>query len=146
MSATNAVPKPRPAPDHLTTPFWDGCRANELRIQRCLDCGSVRFPPGPVCLQCRSSSHEWMRASGKGRVYSWIVVRHPIPAEIYAADVPYVVALIELEEGVRMPSNIVGCSPEEVTAGMAVEVVFESTPDNITLPRFRPAAGRGEVR
>jgi uncharacterized OB-fold protein len=78
-----------------------------------------------------------MPASGRGRVYSWIVVRHPIPADIYASEVPYVVALIELEEGVRMPSNIVECPPGEVTDGMAVHVCFRDV-DGVRLPQFRP--------
>lgn len=133
-----SIPKPVPVPDHLTSPFWAACKNRELRIQRCLKCASVRFPPGPVCLQCRSVEAEWLLSNGRGKVYSWIVVRHPIPAEIYAKDVPYVVALIELEEGVRMPSNIIGCDPESINPGMAVEVVFEDVSDAVTLPRFRP--------
>ena len=130
--------KPVPAPDHLTRPFWAACKNRELRIQRCLNCASVRFPPGPACLQCRSVEAEWLLSKGRGKVYSWIVVRHPIPAEIYAKDVPYVVALIDLDEGIRMPSNIIGCDPESVTAGMPVEVIFEDVSDTITLPHFRP--------
>lgn len=135
-----SVQKPLPVIDHLSAPFWEGCRAHELRLQRCRACGKLRFPPGPVCLDCRSSDTEWIVSKGRGRVYSWIVVRHPIPAEIYAEDVPYVVALVELDEGVRMPTNIVGCAPEAVTADMAVEVVFYDASGAITLPRVRPVA------
>jgi uncharacterized OB-fold protein len=80
-----------------------------------------------------------MESSGHGRVFSWIVVRHPVPREVYAADVPYVVALIELDEGVRIASNIVGIEPEKVTANMPVRVIFKPVTPEITLPIFEPA-------
>ena len=79
-----------------------------------------------------------MAASGRGTVFSWIVVVHPVPKEVYRDDVPYVVALVELEEGVRMPTNIIGCDPQAITADMAVEVVFDQVADDLVLPRFRP--------
>ena len=71
-------------------------------------------------------------------MFSWIVVRHPIPAEVYASEVPYVVALVDLEEGVRMVTNIIGCAPEAVTAGMRLEVVYKDVNETVTLPQFRP--------
>jgi uncharacterized OB-fold protein len=138
-----SYPKPLPVIDHLSAPFWEGCKAHELRLQRCRACGALRFPAGPVCLQCRSPKADWVPSKGRGRVYSWIVVRHPVPAEIYAQDVPYVVALVELDEGVRMPTNVVGCPPEEVTAGMPVEVVFRDVNAEVSLPQFKPSVGRG---
>jgi hypothetical protein len=88
-----------------------GCCCRPARSAR-----TPRFPPGPQCLQCGCESSTGSNASGRARVYSWIVVRHPVPAPIYAGDVPYVVALVELEEGVRMPTNIVDCAPEAVAA------------------------------
>lgn len=134
--------KPLPVLDHLSTPFWEGCRAHELRLQRCRACGSLRFPAGPVCLKCRSAQTDWVAASGRGNVYSWIVVRHPVPADIYAAEVPYIVALVDLEEGVRMPTNLVDCEPEQVSAGMPVAVTFRAVTAAVTLPLFAPRAGR----
>jgi uncharacterized protein len=131
--------RPLPVLDHLSTPFWEGCRAHQLRLQRCAQCSRTQFPPGPVCRHCRSSKLQWITGSGNATVYSWIVVRHPIPAEIYAPEVPYVVALVDLAEGVRMPTNIVGCAPEDVTAGMPVEVVFRDLTEQVSLPQFRPA-------
>lgn len=131
--------KPMPVIDHLSAPYWEGCRAHRLRLQRCVDCGKHRFPSGPVCPSCQSARAEWIEARGTGRVYSWIVVRHPIPAEIYAEEVPYVVALVELDEGPRMPTNIVGCDPDAVTAGMPVEVTFRDVDERISLPVFHPA-------
>jgi len=129
---------PLPVLDPLTTPFWEGCHRHELLIQHCLACGSRRFPPGPVCLECRSDQAEWRPARGLATVFSWIVVRHPIPAEVYASEVPYVVALVDLEEGVRMVTNIIGCAPEAVTAGMRLEVVYKDVNETVTLPQFRP--------
>ena len=80
---------------------------------------------------------KWVAASGRGRLYSWIVVRHPIPREIYAGEVPYVVALVDLEEGVRIATNMT-CAPEDLTGDMPVEVVFDDVTPELTLPRFRP--------
>lgn len=130
--------KPVPAPDVESARFWRGCRDGTLLIQRCGGCGRPRFPPSGMCPHCRSTAHDWMAASGRGTVFSWIVVVHPVPKEVYRDDVPYVVALVELEEGVRMPTNIIGCDPQAITADMAVEVVFDQVADDLVLPRFRP--------
>ncbi len=132
--------RPLPVLDHLTTPFWEGCREHVLRLQKCGACGKAQFPPGPICRSCRSADVTWITGSGRGTVYSWIVVRHPIPAEIYAPEVPYVVALVDLAEGTRMPTNIVGCAPEDVVAGMQVEIVFRDLTEQISIPQFRPIA------
>lgn len=134
-------PKPLPAPDPDSAHFWAGCRSHRLLIQRCRGCGTPRFPAGPVCPACRSRAADWIEASGRARVFSWIVVRHPVPREVYQDEVPYVVALVTLEEGVRMATNIVGCAPEAVAADMAVEVVFEDATAGISLPKFRPVPG-----
>jgi uncharacterized protein len=131
--------KPLPVLDPETRPFWEACQRGRLMLQRCSDCSHVRFPPTYFCARCRSEKCEWIESKGEGRVFSWIVVRHPVPRDMYALDVPYVVALIELAEGVRIPSNIVGCAPEEVTAGMPVSVVFRAVTPDITLPLFLPA-------
>lgn len=130
--------KPLPVPDPDSAHFWAGCRSHRLLIQRCRGCGAHRFPAGPLCPSCRSRDADWIEASGRATVFSWIVVRHPVPREVYAGDVPYVVALVTLDEGVRMATNIVGCAPEAVTAGMAVEVLFEHATADISLPKFKP--------
>lgn len=132
-------PKPMPAPDSDTAPFWEGCRAHRLLIQRCASCATFRFPPGPFCPKCRSKAVEWVQSSGRGTVFSWIVVEHPVPPDIYGAEVPYVVALIALEEGVRIASNIVGCDPYSIAADMPVRVRFDDVDERLTLPRFEPA-------
>jgi uncharacterized protein len=130
--------KPLPVVDVETQPFWEGCRQGKLLLQRCTQCGHVRFPPTYFCSKCHSAEHEWIHSAGRGRVFSWIVVRHPVPRDVYAADVPYVVALIALDEGVRIPSNIVGIAPERMTANMPVRVTFRQATAEITLPLFEP--------
>jgi uncharacterized OB-fold protein len=130
--------KPLPVVDVETRPFWDACREGKLKIQRCRNCGHHRFPPTFFCSKCNSPEHDWVESKGRGRVFSWIVVRHPVPREVYAADVPYVVAIIELDEGVRIASNIVGIEPDKVTADMPVRVLFKPVTPEITLPVFEP--------
>jgi uncharacterized protein len=133
--------KPLPVLDPESTPFWEATREHKLKIVRCVDCGQVRFPPTSFCPHCNSAAIEWIEASGRATVFSWIVVRHPVPKDVYAMDVPYVVALVTLEEGVRMPTNIVGCMPEEVTAYMPLKVQFRDVTPEITLPVFAPDRG-----
>lgn len=138
---SQSYPKPVPAPDPESAPFWEGCKSRRLLVQRCEDCSRTRFPPTTFCPHCQSGRSAWIDASGKGKVFSWIVVRHPVPGDIYAADVPYVVALIDLDEGVRIAANIVGCAPEQVVADMRVKVGFKDVTPDITLPFFTPVAG-----
>ena len=133
-----SYPKPLPVLDPETRPFWEGCRQGRLLLQRCAECGHPRFPPTRFCSRCRSAKCDWIESKGEGIVFSWIVVRHPVPRDIYAQDVPYVVALVELAEGVRIPSKIVECTPEDVSAGMPVKVVFRPVTADITLPLFKP--------
>lgn len=131
--------KPVPVPDPDTRPFWEGCLQGKLLLQRCDACSSFRFPPSESCPKCGSDRVSWVGSTGRGKVFSWIVVVHPVPREIYAGDVPYVVALVDLEEGVRVATNIVGCAPGSVAAAMPVEVVFDRVTDEVALPKFRPA-------
>lgn len=137
--------KPVPVPDADTRPFWDGCREGKLLLQRCDACSRFRFPPGETCPGCGSDRASWIESSGRGSVFSWIVVTHPVPREIYAPDVPYVVALVDLAEGVRMATNIVGCQPGSIVAAMPVEVVFDRVSETVVLPRFRPAPASGRA-
>lgn len=129
--------KPLPTTTPWSAPFWEGCRRGELLVQKCEDCQSYVFYPKMYCPNCLSSHLEWIKASGKGTVYSFMTVYGFQPTE-FAADVPYVVAIIELEEGVRMMSNIVGCPPDSVRCDMKVGVVFDKVTDAFTLPKFRP--------
>ena len=127
---------PLPNPD--TVEFWNGCKREELLIQKCSNCGQYRYEPRAACPNCLSFNANWVKVSGRGKVYSFVVYRRP-PAPNWAHAVPYVVAIVELDDcGVRMISNIIGCKPEEVRIGMELEAVFEKANEEITLPRFRP--------
>lgn len=130
--------RPLPLPDPDSAPFWKGCREHRLMLQRCAACAQHRYPPHAYCPSCRSPDVEWVASSGRGSVFSWIVVTHPVPREVFESEVPYVVALIELDEGVRIASNIVGCAPGDVYAGMRVGVWFDDVTPETTLPKFRP--------
>lgn len=131
--------KPVPTPDSESKPFWDAAARHQLVIQECTGCGKRRYPPTTYCPFCRSDGKQWINATGNGKVFSWVVVHHPVPREAYAGDVPYVVALVELEEGVRIVSNIVSIKPSDVQADMKVRVRFDDVEPGITLPRFVPA-------
>jgi uncharacterized OB-fold protein len=132
-----------PVPTAETAEYWAGCRRHELLIQRCTDCAAHQFYPRLLCTSCSGRSLEWVPASGRGTITSFTIVRKAVSAA-YAAEVPYVVALIRLEEGPTLMSNVVGCGVEEVVMGMPVEVVFDDWPGGVTVPKFRPAsAGSG---
>ncbi len=130
---------PLPQPDALTAPFWGACGQDRLEVSACADCGHRFLPPGPCCTRCWSPRLAPAEVSGRGRVFSFAVYRrtyHPgMPA-------PYVVALVELDEGPRLISNIVGCAPEGVAIDMPVELRFERAGE-FNLPRFAPAGDGG---
>lgn len=128
-------PLPKPYPD--TRPYWEGAKNNQLLLQKCNSCQTLQFYPRGVCSSCLSSNLTWQQASGQGTVYSFTVNHRP-PHPGFADMLPFVTAIIELEEGVRMMSNIVQCDPGHVAIGMPVAVVFEQVMDDITLPMFRP--------
>jgi len=130
--------KPVPAVTPWGMPFWEGTRQGKLMIQRCSDCNKYIFYPRLVCPHCFSDNVGWVQASGRGTVYSYTVVQSNAPSS-FLDDIPYVVAVIRLEEGVQMLSNIVGCDPSELRCDMPVEVTFEKLTDEFTLPKFRPA-------
>jgi len=140
MSAETApsYAKPLPVITPENKPFWDACKAGELRMQRCTACGHIRYPINLVCPQCLSAAVEWTRLSGRGTVFSYIVF-HQVYHPAYKDDVPYNVAMIQLEEGPRMFSNVVGVSNDSVKVGDVVEVVFDPVTTEVSLPRFRPA-------
>lgn len=129
---------PRSRPE--TEAWWQACRVGKLMIQRCGQCGDFQFYPRIICSNCMSDQLEWFQASGRGKVLTFTICRIPV-AEAYAADVPYVVALVELEEGPTMMSNIVQCDPDSVFTGMPLEVTFEAWSDEITMPVFQPVSG-----
>lgn len=135
-----AYSRPLPVPDSESTPFWDGMRESKLMLQRCASSGDYLFPPVTFCPGSLETP-VWVEASGKGTIFSWIVVRHPVPRDLYADEVPYVVAIVALDEGCRMTGNIFDCAPEDMRAGMPVEIVYNRVTPEITLPAFRPTGG-----
>jgi uncharacterized OB-fold protein len=127
-----------PLPDHDTRPYFEAAARHELRVQRCRDCHTVLHLPRPMCFNCQSMNTEWIPAGPTGTVHSWTVVTHRIHP---AFPPPYVIALVELDDppGVRLITNIKGCEPAEVRAGMPVELFFEDLVEGVSLPQFRPA-------
>jgi uncharacterized protein len=128
------IMRPPVSPD--TEFFWAGTKAGELRIQRCGGCGALRHPPGPACLSCGSiGKAEYQVAAGTGTVYSYVVHRHPpVPGK----QLPVVIALVELTEGVRMLGELTGIDPADVAIGMPVRVRFRRVDDDLVLPDWRP--------
>jgi len=123
-----------PIPTPTSQPYFDGCRTGELRIQFCEHCESYQFYPRVLCAGCGSESLEWRTASGRGTIASFTIVRRAVSK---AYEVPYVVALIDLVEGVRLMSHIVDVDVEHVRVGQSVTVHFEPWGGDVTLPVFR---------
>jgi hypothetical protein len=130
--------KPVPRLDEESKGYWEACRRHELYIQRCRACGARRFYPRALCPQCLSGDTEWLRCAGTGSVYTFTVT-HQNQAPGFREELPYVLAWVDLDEGVRLLTNVVGCAVDAVRIGMRVEVVFEDMTDEIAIPRFRPA-------
>ncbi|MCW2918423.1 MAG: hypothetical protein JWN52_6491 [Actinomycetia bacterium] len=116
--------------------FWDGVREGELRIQRCAECGVLRHPPGPMCPVCHATKRDHVVAVGRGEIYSYVVHHHP---PVPGRTPPFVVAVVDLEEGVRIVGNVIDCPPSEVRIGMPVELAFQKMDDELVLPQWRPA-------
>lgn len=136
--ALAAAKRPMPGISDDTRFFWEGARAGKLLIQRCKGCGLLRHPSGPVCTKCHSFEWDTVQASGRGTVYSFVVMHYP---EVAPFDHPNPIVLVELEEGTRLISQLVGVQPGEVRIGQAVQVEFNSFNDGeLVLPQFRPVA------
>ncbi len=131
--------KPLPQPTPETQHFWDGCRDGKLLLQRCKDTGKAYFPPRPFSPYTGSRDVEVFEASGKATLFSYVINHRP--AKGFEDEAPYAIAVVELEEGPRMMTNIVDCAqtPEALVLDMPLEVAFETATDEITLPKFRPA-------
>jgi uncharacterized protein len=131
----------RPAVNRDTAFFWEGTRAGELRIQRCEDCGALRHPPGPLCTACGSTRRGHVVAVGRGTVYSYVVHhRPPVPGK----DLPLVIVLVELDEGVRMLGELHDADPDWVAVGRPVAARMQRVDDDLTLPAWVPATPEGQ--
>lgn len=134
------VMRPVISPD--TAFFWAGTAIGELRIQSCGDCGALRHPPGPMCMECGSPNPKYVVAAGTGEVFSYVVHHHPpVPGK----RLPIAIALVELTEGVRVLAEMVGVDPGQVEIGMPVEIAFVKVDDELTLPAWRPRTSRIEL-
>ena len=132
--------RPRPTATEWSQPFWDGCARGELVVQRCTHCRTLRHYPQPLCPACHAAEHDWAPLSGRGEIYSYTVAHRAFhPA--WADHVPYVLATIELDEGVRMQCDLLDADPERVAIGQRVEVHFEELPGQGVMPRFRVVGG-----
>ena len=136
---SNEYKKPIPVMQPWTKEFWKGTKNSQLLIQECSDCQSKIFYPRQYCPECWSGNLKWSQASGKATVYSFTTTQDMVEPKFWA-DLPYVLALVDLEEGIRMMTRIVDCDPETVKIGMDVEVVFEDITEECALPMFRPVS------
>jgi uncharacterized OB-fold protein len=134
---TTTYLKPLPIPDSLTAPFWEAAHEGRLLVQRCSACGAHQHYPRPYCIKCFAESPEWVQASGRGEVHTFTVTyRNDAPG--FAEEAPYVFAIVETEEGVRMPGNVIDIDPESVVIGMGVQVTFVPATPELSIPQWRP--------
>ncbi|MCW8193196.1 DNA-binding protein [Proteobacteria bacterium 005FR1] len=137
-SAIPKITRPRPGISDDSRFFWEGCEAGKLLVQRCADCQTLRHPPAPVCAKCHSFNWDTVEASGKGHLYSFVVMHYP---EIPPFEYPNPVGLVELDEGVRLIAGLVGADRSELQIGQRLQVEFARFQDEeLTLPQFRPVA------
>jgi len=136
MSQGATKPIPRPAPE--SRPYWNAAAQHRLELPWCCDCHEFWFPPSLTCPHCLSTNFVWKPVSGHGKVFSFVTF-HRVYHPAFENEVPYVVALIELEEGPRLISNVVGIAPEDVRCEMPVRVVFEDVEGGVSIPKFTPA-------
>jgi uncharacterized OB-fold protein len=137
--------KPLPEPGRDSKPYWDALREGRLLIQACGACGKLRHYPRPVCDACYSMKVAWRQVSGRGRLHSWTVSHHPFHPG-FKSELPYVLATVDLEEGVRMLAQLRGVASEEIAVGLPVEVVFERATEELTLPVFVRAGTPRQLR
>lgn len=128
--------KPLPEMKGLTKEFYDHCKQHELRFQRCAECGAWRHIPRERCPECRSANWRWERSSGRGKIFTWTVVARALhPA--FHTDVPYAPVIVEMDEGVRLVSQVIDCLPDELEFDLPVEVAYDDVTQEVTLPKFR---------
>lgn len=133
----NEYNKTLPVIGKENAPFWEATKKEELRMQKCDNCGHIRYPIGPVCTKCLNEKFTWGKLSGKGTIFNKIVI-HQVYNKAFADDVPYNVVIVQLEEGPKMLSNVVGIPNEEIDFDMPVEVVFDHVTEDVAIPKFTP--------
>ncbi|MGH3217178.1 MAG: Zn-ribbon domain-containing OB-fold protein [Streptosporangiaceae bacterium] len=130
--------RPLPAITEDNEPFWLSAQEHALKLQQCGNCSRFRYFVSPICPNCGSFDFAWERISGLGTVYTFTVVERA-PSVSWASEVPYVYAIVQVDEGPLLPTNIVGCDPAEVRIGMPVTITYDDVTEQITIPKFRPA-------
>ena len=135
MSA--AIPKPEPKPEGLNADFFENCARGQLCFQRCDDCQAWRHQPRHLCAACGSAEWSWQASSGRGSIFSWTVT-HQSPHPAFAAEAPFAIVVVEMDEGVRMVSRLRGIEPQAIELGQRVEVELERVTDEVALPYVRP--------
>ncbi len=133
--------KPIPAASPEMREFFDGARAGRLMVQKCDGCGKLRFPAHDLCSKCNSTDSRWVPVSGRGEIFSFNIM-HQVYHPGFAGEVPYAVVIVELEEGCKFVSNLLGVEPHEIKCGMPVEVTFEKLSDEVSMPKFRLRAAK----
>jgi len=126
-----------PTTDPVSKPYWEWLKEKDFRLQKCDGCGEFRFPPYENCPYCGGKGGEWLPLSGRGKVYSWFV-GNVTPDPRYKEDIPYIVVLVELEDGPRIVSRLVNCSPDEVKGDMPVIGRYHEVDQDLTLLTFEP--------
>ena len=133
----SSPPRPVPDPDVSGAPFWEAAARHELVLQTCASCGTIRHPPRPMCAVCNSMEYTFEQASGRGRIWSWVIAHAPVLPS-FAEKVPYNVVVVELDEGVRMVGNLFDVDNDAIEEGMPVTVDFEDVEEGVSLPVWRP--------
>ncbi|MGI9284741.1 MAG: Zn-ribbon domain-containing OB-fold protein [Pseudomonadales bacterium] len=134
---TGAAKRWRPILNYDNRFFWEGVNEGRLLIQRCSHCETLRHPPGPMCPQCQSLQWDTLQSAGKGEIYSYVVMHHPV---IPTFDYPNPVALIALDEGTRLITQLSGIQSENVSIGMRVELAITEVEEGLSLPLFKPVS------
>ena len=139
MATAYSKPLPRPLSPELTRPFWEAAKRHELVMPRCTICDHLFFYPRSECPRCLSNHLEWMQVSGRGRLHTYTLVYQPANAA-FRDDAPYIYAVVQLDEGPRMVSNVVQCEIDAVRVDMPLEVIFDDVTPEWTLVKFKPAS------
>lgn len=132
-----SIARPTPAITPDMAEFFEGARRGILMVQKCDQCGALRFPAHELCSKCLSSRASWVPVSGRGEIFSFNIM-HQVYHPAFAAEVPYAVVVVKLEEGLKFISNLLGVKPHEIRIGLPVEVTFERAGDGVMVPQFRP--------
>ena len=137
---TQKYERPLPVIHPDNKPYWDSLKGHQIKMQKC-ECGTIRFPVSPVCYKCFSGKYEWVPLSGKGKVSAWVIIVQATGNPAWQKDCPFNVALVDLQEGPRLTTNVVQVKNEDIYKGMPVEISYDDVTPEVTLAKFKPSAG-----